>query len=183
MCAEKQDYDDALQRYKDYIKTLDYPDNMVGAQSNIGIFFWLVPRRVVDKAIDGSPNQQPYQHGDPSMPCRRYSYVFDAEKLVQYIMDKSHFCDPIPAIYWSPDNWYGEIMPFGSVLGFDPQAFATEVCDNMTHETARTHELISIVAIDTMDPRSGFVGIVNKTFLAFEIDPDDLPSQRDDSWQ
>ena len=155
--VDETNYADGLKNYKNYISGLKYEDDLVPAQSNIGIFFWLIPKEKI--------NEKNFISEEIKNPINGFAYIFDVDKLINYIFTTSSFDNKnaIPKIYWSPNNYYGIIQPFESILGYNQIDFVKDVNHKMKGAVLKTHEVISLVAIDTSDPSSGFLGILNST--------------------
>jgi hypothetical protein len=130
-------------------KTFILSKELPPAQSNIGIFFWLIPKNKI-------PLNKIFRSEDIETPLNVFSYIFDAKQLFKYIIYKSPHFGTIPNIYWSPSNWYG-------VFGHDTIPIYKEidllsVQKSMSGEYKKTHEVVSLREIDTEDENSGFIG-------------------------
>jgi hypothetical protein len=158
---EEEDYKTGLNNYKEYIKTLKYDDNLPPAQSNIGIFFWLASKEEVNKNID----KYGFINKEFKEEIGNFSYIFDVDAMIKYILSVNSFndLDTIPKIYWSDSNIYGLIYPNKSIRGFYHIDFVNEVDKRMHGTVLKTHEVVSLVSIDTTDVNSGFLGILPRT--------------------
>ena len=156
-----EDYQTGLDNYKNYIKTLKYDDNLPPAQSNIGVFFWLVSKEEVNKNID----KYGFLNKEIKEEIGNFSYIFDVDAMIKYILSVNSFdnLDTIPKIYWSDSNIYGLIYPDKSIRGFYHIDFVNEVDERMHGTVLKTHEVVSLVSIDTTDVNSGFLGILPTT--------------------
>lgn len=153
----KDYYIEALNNYKEYYNCLTFDNNLPPAQSNIGIYFKLVPKHIVDSDKYVEINEK----------TNNFSYIFDANKLIDYIINDNNFINNylIPKIYWSPNNYYGHLDVSSTIIGLYKEDFIKKMMKNMIYPFTKTHEIVSLVSIDITDKKSGFLGFKNSTFM------------------
>ena len=142
-----------LENYMSYAKSkFILSEDLPPAQSNIGIFFWLIPKTKI-------PLNKIFKPEDIDEPLKLFSYVFDAKQLFKYIIYKLPKFGSIPNIYWSPKNWYGQFGPGTIPIYREIDLLAIQ--KNMKGDVKKTHEVVSLHEIDTEDKKSGFIGYSN----------------------
>lgn len=165
---EKQEYNLGLDNYKEYINSLSYNTELPPAQSNIGIFFWLIPKEKINNIIksEGFIN---INKNNINKPINNFSYIFDVDKMIKYVLSVNSFDNnnTIPKIYWSDSNIYGLIYPSRTIRGFNHMDFTTTVDKSMIaniNDAVKKHEVVSLVSIDITDKNSGFLGLLPQRF-------------------